>query len=410
MHFNYLVHTISNIMTQNLTTIDLFCGCGGLSKGLQFAGVEILAGVDIEPNYLSTFSHNFPNAKSIQANLEIISPEALMQTVGINQGEIDLLVGGPPCQGFSKNVPRKNRFLEDSKNKLIQVFLTYCEVLKLGFIILENVAEMKNGFDKAYTDEILSRLEHAKYNVTYMVLNAADYGVPQRRRRAFFIANKENVKFKPPIPTHSKNTTGLFTLPEYVNVWEAIGDLPNKKHTENDDISCEYAYEPFSDYQKLMRNGNKTVANHVARFLQPKQFERISSIKAGQGMKDLPEHLRTKGGYSGAYGRLTKEMVAPTITRWVFHPGSGRWGHPVDERLLTIREIARIQSFPDDFEFIGSYTQRAGQLGNAVPPLLAKKLVESMLAQVGMSKVVSSSINLSNSIFSSDVGKSNAMA
>jgi DNA (cytosine-5)-methyltransferase 1 len=159
-----------------------------------------------------------------------------------------------------------------------------------------------------------------------------------------------------------------------------------------------------------MRNGNRTVSNHVARFLQEKQFERISSLKAGQGMKDLPEHLQTRGGYSGAYGRLTKEMVAPTITRWVFHPGSGRWGHPVDERLLTIREIARIQSFPDNFEFIGSYTQRAGQLGNAVPPLLAQRIAESMLAQVGISKVANNSINFSSSILSSAFGKSNATA
>ncbi len=395
-------------MKQKLTAIDLFCGCGGMSKGLQDAGLDILAGVDLEPNYICTFSHNFPNAKSLQIDLEATSAEAFMKMVGINKGEIDLLAGGPPCQGFSKNVPRKNRFLEDSRNKLIKVFLDYCEAIQPRFIILENVAEMKNGFDRAYTDEILSRLEG--YTVTQMVLNAADYGIPQRRRRAFFIGNREDIEFKVPIATHSKNGESLFTLPDYVTIWEAIGDLPSKKHTENEDGFFEYACPPFSDFQKLMRNGNKTVTNHVARFLQPKQFERISSIKPGQGMKDLPEHLRTKGGYSGAYGRLTKEMVAPTITRWVFHPGSGRWGHPVDARLLTIREIARIQSFPDDFEFIGSYTQRAGQLGNAVPPLLAQKIAESMLAQVGMSKVASNSINFSSSILSSDFGKAKAVA
>jgi DNA (cytosine-5)-methyltransferase 1 len=402
------VHTISNIVKQKLTAIDLFCGCGGMSKGLQDAGFEILAGVDVEPNYICTFSYNFPNAKSLQIDLEKISPKLFMEMVGINRGEIDLLAGGPPCQGFSKNVPRKNRFSEDPRNKLIKVFLDYCEALQPRCIILENVAEMRNGFDQAYTDEILSRLEG--YTITQMTLNAADYGIPQRRRRAFFIANRENVKFKLPTPTHSKDKNSLFAFPDYVTVWEAIGDLPSIEHTENEDISLEYSCKPFSDYQKLMRNGNKAVINHVARFLQPKQFERISLIEAGQGMKDLPEHLRTKGGYSGAYGRLTKEMVAPTITRWVFHPGSGRWGHPVDARLLTIREIARIQSFPDDFEFIGSYTQRAGQLGNAVPPLLAQKIAESMLAQVGMSKVASNSMNFSSSILSSDLGNLNAKA
>ena len=408
MKLRKVLNTISNMMKPKLTAIDLFCGCGGMSKGLQDAGFEILAGADLEPNYICTFSHNFPNAKSLQIDLEATSPEAFMEMVGINAGEIHLLAGGPPCQGFSKNVPRKNRFLEDSRNKLIKIFLDYCEALQPRLIVLENVAEMKNGFDRAYTDEILSRLEG--YTVTQMVLNAADYGIPQRRRRAFFIANRENIVFKIPTPTHSKQGESLFNSSGYVTIWEAIGDLPSKEHTEVEDGFCEYTCPPFSDFQKLMRNGNKTVTNHVARFLQPKQFERISSIEAGQGMKDLPEHLRTKGGYSGAYGRLTKEMVAPTITRWVFHPGSGRWGHPVDKRLLTIREIARIQSFSDDFEFVGSYTQRAGQLGNAVPPLLAQQIVESMLAQVGISKVASNSINLSSSILSSDLGKANVVA
>ncbi len=395
-------------MEQRLTAIDLFCGCGGISKGLQDVGFEILAGVDIEPNYICTFAHNFPNAKSLQIDLAETSPDEFMQIVGIKGGELNLLAGGPPCQGFSKNVPRKNRFSEDPRNKLIEVFLDYCEALQPRFIILENVAEMKNGFDKSYTDEILSRLKG--YTITPMTLNAADYGVPQRRRRAFFIANRENIKFKPPEPTHSKDKNSLFELPNYVTVWEAIGDLPSKEHTENEDAPCEYEKPPFSEFQKLMRNSNKTVKNHVARFLQPKQFERISSLEAGQGMKDLPEVLQTKGGYSGAYGRLTKEMVAPTITRWVFHPGSGRWGHPVDKRLLTIREIARIQSFPDDFEFIGSYTQRAGQLGNAVPPLLAQKIAENMLYQCGISKAEINSINFSSSRRSSDLGKSKAMA
>ena len=271
-------------MKQKLTAVDLFCGCGGISKGLQDAGFEILAGVDVEPNYICTFSHNFLNAKSLQIDLETISPETFMKMVGINRGEIDLLAGGPPCQGFSKNVPRKNRYLEDPRNKLIKVFLDYCEALQPRFIILENVAEMKNGFDQIYTDEILSRLKEEKYTVTYMVLNAADYGVPQRRRRAFFIANRENIKFVLPPATHSKETNGLSVLPNYLTVWEAIGDLPSKEHTENEDVSCKYACKPFSDYQKLMRNGNKTVANHVARLVQPKHFERISSIEAGQGM------------------------------------------------------------------------------------------------------------------------------
>lgn len=320
------------------------------------------------------------------------------------------MTGGPPCQGFSKNVPRKQRFLDDPKNQLIKAFLDYCEALKPRFVFMENVAEMKNGFDQAYTDDILLRLHEEGYTVTYAVLNAADYGVPQRRRRAFFIANRNGTQFNLPIPTHSKegNDGALFPLSKHVTVWEAIGDLPSKSHIEGEDGFCEYACEPFSDFQKLMRNGNKVVVNHVARPLQPTQYERLASIQPGQGMKDLPAHLRTKGGYSGAYGRLTKDTVAPTITRWVFHPGSGRWGHPVDVRLLTIREIARIQSFPDSYEFVGSYVQRAGQLGNAVPPLLAQRIIESMITQASNS--AKSSINFSIPTLSVSLGKEKVIA
>lgn len=362
----------------------------------------MLAGVDLEPNYICTFSRNFPDAQSLRLDLLKIHPGKFMNLLGVGPGEIDFVAGGPPCQGFSKNVPRKQRRLDDPRNQLIKAFLDYCEVLKPRFVLMENVAEMKNGFDQAYSDEILTRLSEEGYTVTHAVLNAADYGVPQRRHRAFFIANREGIQFQLPPPTHSKEDANpkLFPFPKHITVWEAIGDLPSKSHTEGEDEVCEYACEPFSDFQRLMRDGNKVVANHVARPLQPTQYERLASIQPGQGMKDLPERLRTKGGYSGAYGRLTKEMVAPTITRWVFHPGSGRWGHPVDTRLLTIREIARIQSFPDSYEFIGSYVQRAGQLGNAVPPLLAQRIVESMLAQASTS---SRSMNFSNSIRSSSV-------
>lgn len=155
----------------------------------------------------------------------------------------------------------------------------------------------------------------------------------------------------------------------------------------------------------MMRMNGTSVKNHVARLLQPTQFARLSALKPGQGLKDLPVKLRVKSGYSGAYGRLTKDMIAPTITRWVFHPGSGRWGHPVDIRVLSIREVARIQSFPDNYEFVGSYTDQAGQLGNAVPPLLIKKISESMLNQLFSSNLSSKPIKLSRDIFSETEGK-----
>ncbi len=370
--------------------IDLFCGCGGISVGLQRAGFEVIAGIDIEKKYLASFKHNFPKAKALNTDITTIPPDEFMRSVGIKPGELDLLVGGPPCQGFSKNVPRKNRYLEDPKNLLVKSFLDYCEALRPKMVLMENVAEMKNGFEETYSQEIIIRLQDEGYTITAAVLNSADYGVPQRRKRAFFMANRYDIQFSLPKRTHvsHKESDGsaiqLFTPPPtHITVWEAIGDLPSVEHGKGIEPT-HYATQTQTEFQKLMRGHKQEVRNHVARKLADKQYERLASIGPGQGNKDLPQHLQTKGGYSGAYGRLTKDMIAPTITRWVFHPGSGRWGHPKDIRTLTIREVARIQSFPDDFEFVGSYNDQAGQLGNAVPPLLAQAIVLNMKNQLDL--------------------------
>ena len=390
-----------------LTAIDLFCGCGGISCGLKQAGVNIIAGADIEKKYSATFKHNFPEAKLFHNDLTKISTEQFMREVGLEPGELTLLAGGPPCQGFSKNVPRKNRYLLDPKNQLIRTFLDFCRDLRPQLILMENVAEMKNGFDLAYTEEIIARLREDNYYVSYAVLNAADYGIPQKRRRAFFVGNRLGVMFNLPHPTHDtpEDIIDLFSVNNHVTVWDAIGDLPSLKPGEGSEF-MPYSCEPFSYYQKMIRDGQESVKNHIARKLQPLQFERLSSLKPGEGLKELPHHLQVKSGYSGAYGRLTKKMIAPTITRWVFHPGSGRWGHPVDLRILTIREVARIQGFPDSFIFVGTYNDQAGQVGNAVPPLLIKQIAEGMLNQTELSSLARKSTNRSNNILSLSAGLS----
>ena len=379
--------------TSKPTAIDLFCGCGGISVGLEKAGFRVLAGIDIEKKYIASFRHNFPHAKAMTTDITTVSPEDFIREVGIGAGELDLLVGGPPCQGFSKNVPKRNRYLEDPKNLLVKSFLDYCEVLRPKMVLMENVAEMKNGFEETYSQEIISRLNDEGYTVTAVVLNSANYGVPQRRRRAFFMANRFGITFSIPNPTHipwdrsPDNNVNLFDNGDikHITVWGAIGDLPSIECGKGEDLS-RYATQAQNEFQRKMRGDQVYVRNHIARKLTSIQYERLASIGPGQGLKDLPKHLQTKGGYSGAYGRLTKDMIAPTITRWVFHPGSGRWGHPNDIRTLTIREAARIQSFPDDYEFVGSYIDQAGQLGNAVPPLLAQAIVTHMKNQLALSR------------------------
>jgi DNA (cytosine-5)-methyltransferase 1 len=404
-------NTISNMMiSPSGLAVDLFCGCGGISEGLRLAGYDVRAGVDIEQKYIQSFRHNFPDTHAITDSILECPPELFSRRVGIEQEELAILVGGPPCQGFSKNVPRRYRYLEDPKNQLVRTYLDYVEFFRPEIVLMENVAEMKNGFEGQYTTEVLERLDRAGYTVTHAVLNAADYGVPQRRRRAFFMANRAGVRFSVPQRTHAPNRTenALFSFEEsHVSVWEAIGDLPTLDH--GDAWDGPYSQPATSSYQKRARAGSKRLRNHVARTLQPTQLARYNSLLPGQGNKDLPPDLRSKGGYSGAYGRLTKDMVAPTITRWVFHPGSGRWGHPVDMRVLSIREVARVQGFPDTFEFVGSYNDQAGQLGNAVPPLLAATIVSDLRKQLQIHAASRSLRSVSKSILDSGLGKSNFM-
>ena len=365
-----------------MKVVDLFCGCGGLSAGLRDAGFEILAGIDNEPSYIQTFTENFSDALPICDDASNIKSEDLLAQLGLKQGELDMLVGGPPCQGFSKNVPRSKRQLDSKNNTLVKTFLKHCEGMLPRWVIMENVAEMRNGFGQHYTDEIVERLTRIGYMVSHGIYNSADYGVPQRRRRAFFVARRDGIFPKTPTPTHSKQATGdlLNDTKSHITVWDAIGDLRSLNHGEGMEPDS-YTLPPQNEYQKYMRNNCSTLYNHVAKKLMPTQFQRISALQPGQGIKELPDHLRPKGGYSGAYGRLTKDMVMPTITRWVFHPGSGRWGHPIDLRLITIREAARLHGFKDNFKFVGSYTEQAGQLGNSVPPLLAKIMGEAFNCQ-----------------------------
>lgn len=358
------------------SVIDLFCGCGGMSWGLHKEGFEIRLGVDINQKYIQTFAKNFGVDKTCTRDLREISGEEMLSLADLKMGELDYLIGGPPCQGFSKNTPVSRRTLNSENNLLMREFLRLAQETKPNNIIIENVAEMKNGFNGEYTKLIEQELDALGYRIAHHTFDASDYGIPQRRRRAFFLASKTAKNIAIARETHFKTDTtnkDLFERKSKISVWEAIGDLPSIEHNQKD-IPTEYTISPFSDYQTAMRGNNTQLLNHTPRELAPKQYERLSCLLPGQGLKDLPDELKVKGGYSGVYGRLTKDMIAPTITRWVFHPGSGRWGHPVDIRTITPREIARIQGFSDDFEFIGTYNDICGQLGNAVPALLMRAI------------------------------------
>jgi DNA (cytosine-5)-methyltransferase 1 len=363
----------------NYKVIDIFSGCGGMSWGLHKAGFEVVAALDSWDIALKTFKENHSKAAIFNGDIREISPVSVMEHLNLKHGELDCLVGGPPCQGFSKNVPAAYRFFDDERNQLFTNFLDYVEVLFPKVVIMENVAEIHNAFNGQIREQILSRLDKLGYKTTVKVLFGPDYGIPQRRSRCFFFASRTDVAPVFPEPTHSKKiSANLFDqTPQYISAWSAISDLPSLQNGEGD---LEMAYDKIAcnAYQQFARNGNKILFDHKTRELRETQLERIKSLKAGEGLKQLPDHLRPKSGYSGAYGRLDFINVAPTITRWVFHPGSGRFGHPKDDRLITIREAARIQSFTDDFRFVGTYIEKAHQIGNAVPCLFMFHLAKSI--------------------------------
>lgn len=361
------------------TVIDLFSGCGGMSWGLYKAGFKVLAGIDNWDRALETFQFNHPTAKTIEADIANLDPVSVMATLDLEPGVLDCLIGGPPCQGFSKNVPAAYRFLNDPRNQLFREFLRFVEAMLPKVVVMENVAEIYKAYNGSVRLEILEKLQELGYETEVAVLYAPDYGIPQRRRRCFFFASRTGIKpvLPPPVfgPEHTNTLFG--TIKQYRSAWSAISDLPVLENGDGYE-PMEYGQYPENEYQAEMREGSKVLYDHITRELREKQFARISSLEPGQGIKNLPKKLRPKSGYSGAYGRLDFEMIAPTITRWVFHPGSGRFCHPREVRLLTIREAARLQSFSDDFRFTGTYIEKSHQVGNAVPPLIMQSMAKNI--------------------------------
>jgi DNA (cytosine-5)-methyltransferase 1 len=347
--------------------LDLFCGCGGMSWGLHKTDrFKVIAGIDIWDIALKTFQKNHKEAMAYNIDISTVNPEDIMDELGLSISELDVIIGGPPCQGFSKNTPASWRFLEDPKNQLFRAYLRFVEVFKPKVVIMENVAEMFNAYGGVVRKEIIKILESFGYDVNAAVVNMSDYGVPQRRRRCVFFG--------------ALNGNPLFPKPQSASIsaWNAISDLPKVEQGEGYD-GMPYDSPSQNLFQEHMRKESHNLHNHIGRKMQPAQTKRIASIGPGQGLKDLPPELQVKGGYSGAYGRLDYTMIAPTITRWVFHIGSGRFAHPREVRGLTMREAARIQSFSDDFIFLGSANDQAGQIGNAVPPYYMEQLADNII-------------------------------
>jgi DNA (cytosine-5)-methyltransferase 1 len=373
------------------TIIDLFAGAGGLTTGFHLAGFESLCAIDLEAKALATYKHNYPQTKIVHQDIRKVDPSDLRSSLSLKKEELTALIGGPPCQGFSRNIPADYRYLDDSRNQLYRTFLEFVNEFRPLFVVMENVPEILKAYNAVIRNEIIEQLEAQGYKVISASLNAANYGVPQTRARAFFLASLDKlIQF--PEPTHfgdirsdyrtkiSDNQRTFFksNISSFVTVRDAIGDLPTLEAGQEYKGEI-YPLPPQTPYQSMIRNGSIKLTNHIARALSPIQMSRARVLSEGQDARDLPPELAPKKHYSGAYGRLYWDKPARTITRWVFHPGSGRFFHPTQNRTITIREAARLHSFPDNFHFLGTYTEMASQIGESVPPLLGKVIAEVIL-------------------------------
>ncbi|MCF4969626.1 DNA cytosine methyltransferase [Nostoc sp. CMAA1605] len=371
--------------------IDLFAGAGGLTTGFHLAGFQSLCAIDVEAKALMTYKHNYPNTKIVHQDIRQIDASDLRLWLGLQKEELTALIGGPPCQGFSRNIPADYRDLSDPRNQLYRTFLEFVKEFRPLYVVIENVPEILKAYDGVIRHEITKQLEAQGYKVTSASLNSAHYGVPQTRARAFFLASLDKyLQF--PQPTHSGDIRSDYrvqkschqltllksNISSVITVRDAIGDLPALDAGQEYGAEI-YPFPPQTPYQEMMRNGSKKLTNHLARTLSPIQMSRVRILAEGQDARDLPPELAPKKHYSGAYGRLYWDKPARTITRWVFHPGSGRFFHPTQNRTITIREAARLHSYPDKFHFLGTYTEMASQIGESVPPLLGKVIAETIL-------------------------------
>ena len=359
-------------LNQGLNMIDLFCGAGGFSVGASWAGFNPVLGIDHFEPAIKTWEHNHPNAIACLGDIRRIAPEVCMQKLhekGIDH--IHLLTGGVPCQGFSLANRKHND--DDPRNFLFLEFMKYVRVFTPDYIILENVSGMTMRKGGQFVEDIRTAMQGLGYTVTIQLVNAAEYGVPQLRKRLLFVGVRNNVglaeryTFPDPIITDPNN---------FLTVHDAFSDLPRLGAGES---SNRYAHRPQNRYQELMRGTGyvqtipptRGLKNHKAPNHPAETIAMIAATPQGEPMYEAFKQRI----------RLNENLPSPTQLAGGIRP-SFQFGHPTEARGLTTRERARIQSFPDSYEFIGGIVQERVQTGNAVPPLLIYEIVRSISADI----------------------------
>lgn len=377
-----------------LTCMDLFAGAGGLSEGLSEAGFHSIFSSEIVPVYAQTYQRNHPGTKVVTEDIRKLDPEAIRKDLGIERGELDLLAGGPPCQGFSINAPIRS--VLDERNHLFKEYLRFVDVFAPRAILIENVPGLVSFEQGATLHAILDALGELGYGADVRILGAAYYGVPQMRWRTVILgvrgkalppaAFPEPTYHAPVRPNFATTFNGcsLVKMPsararvDFVSVKDAIDDLPSLSSGERGVPLKEYRCTPACLYQKRARTGSVGVLNHEAPRLAEINLQRLRHIKPGGNWTDIPDELLPEGmkaarksDHTKRYGRVRPDGVASTILTKC-DPHWGAYFHYSQDRSFTVREAARIQSFPDHFVFSGSMSEQFAQVGNAVPPLLAE--------------------------------------
>ena len=347
---------------KSLSCIDLFAGAGGFSLGLSRNNIEIVIANEIEKDFAKTFELNHPKTKMLNEDIHNIDFKNELKKIGYKS--IDILCGGPPCQGFS-TVGSKNK--KDKRNSLFWEFLRAVNETAPKAVIFENVAGFKSLYNGQAYETLIKELEKVGYSVFTDVLNAADYGLPQLRKRTIVVGVAKGYSFSFPKIIKSKNKN-LFE-DKYLTIMSAISDLPELNVGEEKN---KYSCEPKNDYQKKMRGNIKILTEHNCSNYGERMQKIISLVPPKGDISDLPLSLRPKKYFNNVYARIDPTQPSPTITRNFGTPSSTRCIHPFQNRALSTREGARLQGFPDKFIFYGSKASKNLQIGNAVPPLLGE--------------------------------------
>ena len=354
---------------KKLISIDLFSGAGGFSLGLSRNNIEIIMANEIEKDFAKTFKLNHPKTKMLNEDIHNIDFKKELKKIGYKS--IDILCGGPPCQGFS-TVGSKNK--KDKRNSLFWEFLRAVNETTPKAVIFENVAGFKSLYNGQAYETLIYELESIGYRVYSNVLNAADYGLPQHRKRTIVVGIAKNCSFEFPKIIKSKEKN--FFEDKHLTVMSAISDLPKLNVGEE---KTNYSCKPQNEFQKKIRGNAKVLTEHNCSNYGKKMQKIISLVPPKGDISDLPISLRPKKYFNNVYARIDSTKPSPTITRNFGTPSSTRCIHPFQNRALSTREGARLQGFPDNFIFYGSKTSKNLQIGNAVPPLLGEIIGKQLI-------------------------------